>query len=149
MVPLDDHWTRVINHAVIVQPLPGLVKKLAAARPRWIDHLLLNEIFDGDTAYLAKASEIAKRRDLTGGSWAQDYFMPANSDGCANAHPEELPTPQTGLTEAILLWIGLLQGEHCVRKGCQKVYTAGHCCVAHTLLPVQSFVLGGLCPSSG
>lgn len=54
VVPLDEHSTRVINHAVIVQPLPGLVKKLAAARPRWIDHLLLNEIFDGDMAYLAK-----------------------------------------------------------------------------------------------
>ena len=55
VVPLDEHSTRVINHAVIVQPLPGLVKRLAAARPRWIDHLLLNEIFDGDMAYLAKA----------------------------------------------------------------------------------------------
>ncbi len=54
VVPLDEHTTRVINHAVIVQPLPTLVKKLAAARPRWIDHLLLNEIFDGDMAYLAK-----------------------------------------------------------------------------------------------
>ena len=55
VVPLDEHSTRVINHAVIVQPLPGLVKRAAAARPRWIDHLLLNEIFDGDMAYLAKA----------------------------------------------------------------------------------------------
>ena len=55
VVPLDEHSTRVINHAIIVQPLPGLVKRLAAARPRWIDHLLLNEIFDGDMAYLAKA----------------------------------------------------------------------------------------------
>ena len=55
VVPLDEHSTRVINHAVIVQPLPKLVKMLAAARPRWIDHLLLNEIFDGDMAYLAKA----------------------------------------------------------------------------------------------
>ena len=54
VVPLDEHSTRVINHAVIVQPLPKLVKNLAAARPRWIDHLLLNEIFDGDMAYLAK-----------------------------------------------------------------------------------------------
>ena len=59
MVPLDEHSTRVINHAVIVQPLPGLVKKLAAARPRWIDHLLLNEIFDGDMAYLAKACTLS------------------------------------------------------------------------------------------
>ena len=56
VVPLDEHSTRVINHAVIVQPLPKLVKKLAAARPRWIDHLLLNEIFDGDMAYLAKVA---------------------------------------------------------------------------------------------
>ena len=47
VVPLDEHSTRVVNHAVIVQKLPALVKKLAAARPRWIDHLLLNEIFDG------------------------------------------------------------------------------------------------------
>ena len=35
---------------------------LAAARPRWIDHMLLNEIFDGDMAYLAKASQYAKVR---------------------------------------------------------------------------------------
>ncbi len=56
VVPLDEHSTRVINHAVIVQPLPKLVKALAAARPRWIDHLLLNEIFDGDMAYLAKVA---------------------------------------------------------------------------------------------
>lgn len=55
VVPLGEHSTRVINHAIIVQPLPRLVKGLAAARPRWIDHLLLNEIFDGDMAYLAKA----------------------------------------------------------------------------------------------
>ena len=54
VVPLDEHSTRVINHAVIVQKLPKLVSRLAAARPRWIDHLLLNEIFDGDMAYLAK-----------------------------------------------------------------------------------------------
>ena len=47
VVPLDEHSTRVVNHAVIVQKLPAAVKKLAAARPRWIDHLLLNEIFDG------------------------------------------------------------------------------------------------------
>ena len=36
------------------------VQALAAARPRWIDHMLLNEIFDGDMAYLAKASQYAK-----------------------------------------------------------------------------------------
>ena len=47
VVPLGEHSTRVVNHAVIVQKLPAVVKKLAAARPRWIDHLLLNEIFDG------------------------------------------------------------------------------------------------------
>ncbi len=28
VVPLDEHSTRVINHAVIVQPLPGIVKVL-------------------------------------------------------------------------------------------------------------------------
>lgn len=38
------------------------VQALAAARPRWIDHMLLNEIFDGDMAYLAKASQYAKAR---------------------------------------------------------------------------------------
>jgi hypothetical protein len=47
VVPLDEHSTRVFNHAVIVTKLPKLVKRLAAARPRWFDHLLLNEIFDG------------------------------------------------------------------------------------------------------
>lgn len=26
VIPLDEHSTRVINHAVIVQPLPGIVK---------------------------------------------------------------------------------------------------------------------------
>ncbi len=81
VIPLDEHSTRVINHAVIVQPLPGPVKALAAARPRWIDHLLLNEIFDGDMAYLAQASANARRRDGFAGSWAQDYYLPARADG--------------------------------------------------------------------
>ncbi|CAL8465289.1 g4824 [Coccomyxa elongata] len=81
VVPLDEHSTRVINHAVIVQPLPGIVKALAAARPRWIDHLLLNEIFDGDMAYLAQASANAKKKDGYGASWAQDYYLPARADG--------------------------------------------------------------------
>ena len=40
----------------------GCEQALAAARPRWIDHMLLNEIFDGDMAYLAKASHYAKAR---------------------------------------------------------------------------------------
>ncbi|EIE23217.1 Rieske-domain-containing protein [Coccomyxa subellipsoidea C-169] len=81
VIPLDEHSTRVINHAVVVQPLPKLVKVLAAARPRWIDHLLLNEIFDGDMAYLAQASANSKRRDGFGNSWAQDYYLPARADG--------------------------------------------------------------------
>lgn len=58
-----------------------LTQKLAAARPRWIDHLLLNEIFDGDMAYLAQASTNSKRRDGFGNSWAQDYYLPARADG--------------------------------------------------------------------
>ncbi len=87
MVPLDEHSTRVINHAVIVQPLPAPVKALAAARPRWIDHLLLNEIFDGDMAYLAQASANSKRRDGFGSTWAQDYYLPAKADGCAELSP--------------------------------------------------------------
>ena len=78
MVPLDEHSTRVINHAVIVQPLPALVKKLAAARPRWIDHLLLNEIFDGDMAYLAKACTF-----LSASSPVHDS-CPAAFPGCAS-----------------------------------------------------------------
>ena len=59
---------------------------LAAARPRWIDHLLLNEIFDGDMAYLAQASANSKRRDGFGNSWAQDYYLPARADGCADCY---------------------------------------------------------------
>ncbi len=57
------------------------VQALAAARPRWIDHLLLNEIFDGDMAYLAQASANAKKKDGYGASWAQDYYLPARADG--------------------------------------------------------------------
>jgi hypothetical protein len=50
-------------------------------RPRWIDHLLLNEIFDGDLAYLCKASRNAKQHDATGRTWAKDLYLPANADG--------------------------------------------------------------------
>ncbi|KAK9835403.1 hypothetical protein WJX81_007403 [Elliptochloris bilobata] len=85
VVPLDEHTTRVFNHAVIVQPMHPALKALAAARPRWIDHMLLNEIFDGDMAYLAKASQYAKERDPGGNTWAQDYYLPAGADKSAIA----------------------------------------------------------------
>lgn len=32
-------------------------------------------------AYLAQASENAKRKDGVGGTWAQDYYLPAKADG--------------------------------------------------------------------
>ena len=35
----------------------------------------------GDMAYLAQASENAKRKDGMGGTWAQDYYLPAKADG--------------------------------------------------------------------
>jgi len=103
-VPLDGTTTRVFNHAWIVAPtLPPWVAALAAARPRWIDHLLLNEVFDGDLAYLAQASaNFADATSAAGGSgrdeaaaapspgsttpsssssaWAKAYFMPACAD---------------------------------------------------------------------
>ncbi|KAK9814221.1 hypothetical protein WJX72_002503 [[Myrmecia] bisecta] len=79
-VPLDEHSTRVITHSIIAQPLPGVVKKLLALRPRWIDHLVLNEVFDGDLAYLAKAASNATEHDASFSNWAQEYYMPAQAD---------------------------------------------------------------------
>ena len=32
-------------------------------------------------AYLAQASENAKRKDGVGGTWAQDYYLPTKADG--------------------------------------------------------------------
>ena len=42
---------------------------------------LVNFAHAGDMAYLAQASENAKRKDGVGGTWAQDYYLPAKADG--------------------------------------------------------------------
>lgn len=78
IVPLDDLNVRVINHGIGTQPVPKAVSWLIGKRSSWLDHLLLNEIFDGDLAYLQGASVYAKQRDPSGGSWSQDYFMASN-----------------------------------------------------------------------
>eukprot|EP00884_Botryococcus_braunii_P002002 jgi/Botrbrau1/11802/Bobra.0224s0008.2 len=81
VVPLDEYNTRVINHAVHTFPIPGPLQWLAGKRPRWLDHLVLNEIFDGDMAYLTETEISAKKHDVMGRTWAKDYYLPAKADG--------------------------------------------------------------------
>ncbi|KAK9792055.1 hypothetical protein WJX73_008202 [Symbiochloris irregularis] len=85
IVPLDDLNTRVINQGVVTSPIPGPLRWLASKRGRWLDHLLLNEIFDGDLAYLHKAAFLAKQNDATGATWPQDYYLAAQADASAAA----------------------------------------------------------------
>ena len=85
VVPLDDLHSRIIHHAVSNVPVPRFLSWLAARRPRWLDHLLINEIFDGDMCYLRHASVLAKHRDPSGSSWPQDYFV-VSQVGVASSH---------------------------------------------------------------
>ncbi len=79
--PLTASTTRVINHAVITQPMPRWVSALLAARPRWVDHLLLNEVFDGDLAFLATTATNTKAGgDHSGADWARACYLPTGAD---------------------------------------------------------------------
>ncbi|KAK9840097.1 hypothetical protein WJX74_003218 [Apatococcus lobatus] len=80
IVPVDAHSCRLITHTVDTQPLPGFVKWLVALRPRWVDHLVLSAVFDGDLAYLVKAAWNVKQQEDGGEKWNKYYFMPANAD---------------------------------------------------------------------
>ena len=43
ITPLDQHSCRVFSHALVCDPLPKPVSWLLAKRPRWLDHLVLNQ----------------------------------------------------------------------------------------------------------
>lgn len=94
--PLDATHTRVINHAVITQPMPAAVSALLAARPRWVDHLLLNEVFDGDMAFLATTAANTKRGDPSGAAWARTCFLPTGADAPFRAWQAWLHGPRGG-----------------------------------------------------
>ncbi|KIY98519.1 pheophorbide a oxygenase [Monoraphidium neglectum] len=82
LTPLDDNSTRVITHSVTTKGLglPPLVQKLLAKRPAWLDHLVLNEVFDGDLPNLIKGAYHSKRGDSNGDQWAKTYYLPATAD---------------------------------------------------------------------
>jgi phenylpropionate dioxygenase-like ring-hydroxylating dioxygenase large terminal subunit len=87
VTPLDSHTTRVFNHAVVgrAPQLPRWAAAALAARPRWVDHLLLNEVFDGDLAYLPQAAANARAAELAGRPWSKYYYLPASADNAVVA----------------------------------------------------------------
>ena len=87
VTPVDTHTTLVFNHAVVTQPPAGVppflmspLLSLLAARPRWMDHLLLNNVFDGDLAYLPQSAANARQAELEGKTWSRAYYLPASAD---------------------------------------------------------------------
>lgn len=108
-VPLDENTTRIFNNAVVVaHGLPAWAARLINARPKWIDHLFLQNVLDGDVAYLPQAAANEKLGlfsssvspssasssspsaaddvlDARGELWARRYFMPANADAAVVA----------------------------------------------------------------
>ena len=55
--PLDENTTRIFNNAVVVaHGLPPWAARLVNARPKWVDHLFLQNVLDGDVAYLPQAA---------------------------------------------------------------------------------------------
>ena len=44
ITPLDQHTCRVFSHSVGCDPLPIPISWLLALRPRWLDHLVLNQV---------------------------------------------------------------------------------------------------------
>lgn len=115
-VPLDQNTTRIFNNAVVVaHGLPAWAARLVNARPQWIDHLFLQNVLDGDVAYLPQAAANEKLGlfssggasssaaadddkeyspsspssspllDARGELWARRYFMPANADAAVIA----------------------------------------------------------------
>lgn len=83
--PLDEHNCRVFSHSLVTDPLPRPVSWLLAKRPRWLDHLLLNQVFDGDIAYLHQAAIIAKSHDATLDTWAKEYYLASAADRSVTA----------------------------------------------------------------
>lgn len=47
ITPLDQHTCRVFSHALVCDPLPKPVSWLLSKRPRWLDHLVLNQARHG------------------------------------------------------------------------------------------------------
>lgn len=85
ITPLDQHSCRVFSHALVCDPLPKPVSWLLAKRPRWLDHLVLNQVFDGDMAYLHQTGVIAKNQDSSLDGWARDYFLASEADRSVTA----------------------------------------------------------------
>ena len=44
ITPLDQHSCRVFSHALVCDPIPKPISWLLSKRPRWVDHLVLNEV---------------------------------------------------------------------------------------------------------
>ncbi|KAK9814616.1 hypothetical protein WJX72_008759 [[Myrmecia] bisecta] len=81
LTPLDEHSTRVFTQSVTTQPLlPRHLLRVAALRPRWIDHLVLNEVVDGDLAYLYQTCRNVVPDGRPGGSWRRQYYLPTQAD---------------------------------------------------------------------
>lgn len=124
----------------------GCEQALAAARPRWIDHMLLNEIFDGDMAYLAKASQYAKARP-TGPSSACPMLWKSASKPLVVFQLSAGDVKQ-GLRGAMLRQSRGTAGDVCMRtlyaqttQLTSNVPARDHCC--NTLLSVQERDPGG------
>ncbi|DBA75020.1 TPA: hypothetical protein ACH3X1_010361 [Trebouxia sp. C0004] len=85
ITPLDQHNCRVFSHSVGCDPIPKPISWLLSKRPRWLDHLVLNEVFDGDMAYLHQAGVITKGQDASLDSWARNYFLASEADRSVTA----------------------------------------------------------------
>lgn len=85
ITPLDQHNCRVFSHSVGCDPIPKLISWLLSKRPRWLDHLVLNEVFDGDMAYLHQTGVITKNQDASLDSWARNYFLASEADRSVTA----------------------------------------------------------------
>ena len=51
ITPLDQHNCRVFSHSVGCDPIPKAISWLLSKRPRWLDHLVLNEVRLLETPY--------------------------------------------------------------------------------------------------
>ena len=79
-----------------------------AIRPAWHEPDGSGALQRREGCSCLQASDNAKQRDGFGGTWAQDYFLPAKADGCGVAPRHTLPCPALlVLVFCAALWISL------------------------------------------
>ncbi|CAL8472283.1 g11825 [Coccomyxa elongata] len=86
VIPTGPGRSRVLWWLIVhAEGLPAPFRLLAGLKPRWVDHLTRNLVFDGDNIILHMQERILAEDRRKGSSWKRSYYTPTQADRIVTA----------------------------------------------------------------